>query len=158
MCIAAAHQPRYLETMTLIDTAGIFETAGFLKQIAKQKGGVNLGQMAIKRGRSLIDWTEGDQAFWRRFVASDPAIWTAVSSFRANFRSQLGALRTPTLILWAWMTPCSPWPTPPSSRKTCRNRSCTSWRAPAIAPTRTHAQAVTALIETFVRKRKPSPP
>jgi pimeloyl-ACP methyl ester carboxylesterase len=100
VCIAAAlNQPRYIETMTLIDTAGILETAGFLKQIAKQKSGVNLGQMTIKRGRSLIDWTEGDQAFWRRFVASDPAIWTAVSSFRANFRSQLGALRTPTLIL-----------------------------------------------------------
>jgi hypothetical protein len=61
-----ADRAALLETLTLIDTAGIFDTAEFVKQIAKKKSGVNLGQLSVKRGRSLVDWTEGDQAFLRR--------------------------------------------------------------------------------------------
>jgi pimeloyl-ACP methyl ester carboxylesterase len=109
VCIGAAlTQPRHIATMTLIDTAGTFDTAEFVKQIAKQKGGVNLGQLSLKRGRGLVDLTLGEQEFMRRFVVSDPAIWTAVASFRANYHNQIGDIRTPTLILWGMDDPLFP--------------------------------------------------
>ena len=159
VCIAAAlTQPRYLETVTLIDTAGIFETAGFVKQIAKQKSGVNLGQMTLKRGRSLVDWTEGDQSFLRRFVASNPAIWTAVSSFRANFRARLGALRTPTLILWGMDDPLFPVADAAFLKENVPGSELHILDGAGHCPNESHARAVTTLIEQFVRNRKPAPP
>ena len=159
VCIAAAlTEPRYLETMTLIDTAGIFETAEFVKQIAKKKSGVNLGQLSVKRGRSLVDWTEGDQAFLRRFVADNPAIWTAVSSFRANFRGKLAALRTPTLILWGMDDPLFPVSDAAFLKDNVPGAELHILDGAGHCPNESHAHVVVDLIERFIDKGKPTRP
>jgi pimeloyl-ACP methyl ester carboxylesterase len=159
VCIAAAlTDPRYLDTMTLIDTAGIYETAEFIKQIAKKKSGVNLGQMSVKRGRSLIDWTEGDQAFLRHFVASDPAIWTAVSSFRANFRSRLGSLRTPTLILWGMDDPLFTVTDAAFLKENVPGSELHIVDGAGHCPNEDHPHVVCEFIEKFVRQQKPARP
>jgi pimeloyl-ACP methyl ester carboxylesterase len=159
VCIGAAlTEPRYLETMTLIDTAGIFESADFVKQIAKQKSGVNLGQMTIKRGRSLVDWTEGDQSILRRFLAINPAIWTAVSSFRASFRARLGALRTPTLILWGMDDPLFPVADASFLKENVTGSELHILDGAGHCPNESHARKVVDLIEQFALKRKPLQP
>ena len=159
VCIGAAlTDPRYLETMTLIDTAGIFETADFVRQIAKQKGGVNLGKMTTKRGHSLIDWTEGDQSFLRRFVAGNPAVWTAVSSFRTNFRGRLGSLRTPTLILWGMDDPLFPVTDAAFLKENVTGSELHILDGAGHCSNESHARQVVELIEQFVSNRKPAQP
>jgi pimeloyl-ACP methyl ester carboxylesterase len=159
VCIGAAlTDPRYVETMTLIDTAGIYETAGFVKQIAKNKGGLNLGHMTVKRGRSLVDWTDGEQAFLRRFIAGNPAIWTAVASFRANFRSQIGAIRTPTLILWGMDDPLFPVEDSAFLKENVPHAELHIVEDAGHCPNESHPRIVVDLIEKFVRERKNTPP
>jgi pimeloyl-ACP methyl ester carboxylesterase len=159
VCLGAAlTQPRYIETMTLIDTAGTFDTADFVKQIAKQKGGVNLGRMAIKRGRSLVDWTDGEQAFLRRFVAHDPTIWTAVASFRSNYRSQIAAIRTPTLILWGMNDPLFPVEEAAFLKENVPNSKLHILDGAGHCPNESHPNEVVELIEKFAREREPNSP
>jgi pimeloyl-ACP methyl ester carboxylesterase len=159
VCIGAAlTQPRYIETMTLIDTAGTFDTVDFIKQVAKQKGGVNLGRMAIKRGRSLVDWTDGEQAFLRRFIASNPAIWTAIASFRSNYHEQIGGIRTPTLILWGMDDPLFPVEGAAFLKENVANSELHILDGAGHCPNESHPRAVVDLIEKFVREREPREP
>jgi pimeloyl-ACP methyl ester carboxylesterase len=159
VCIGAAlTQPRYIDTMTLIDTAGIFERAGFVQQIAKHQGGLNLGQMAVKRGRSLVDWTDGEQMFLRRFVVGDPAVWTAVASFRSNFRGQIGGIRTPTLILWGMDDPLFPVEDAAFLKENVPGAELHIIDGAGHCPNESHAGTVVDLIEKFVRERTGTPP
>lgn len=155
VCLGAAlTTPATIATMTLIDTAGIYERADFIKHMAKHKGRVNLGQMAVKRGRSLIDWTIGEQEFLRRFIAADPAIWTAVSSFRSNYREQIGALRTPTLILWGMDDSFFPVEDAAFLKENVPGAELHIVEGAGHCPNETHASIVVDLIEAFVRQRK----
>jgi pimeloyl-ACP methyl ester carboxylesterase len=155
VCLGAAlSQPRYLETMTLIDTAGIYERADFIKQIAKHKGRINLGQMAVKRGRSLVDFTLGEQEFLRRFIAADPAIWTAVSSFRSNYRAQIGTIRTPTLIVWGMDDPLFPVEDSAFLKENVPGSELHIVEGAGHCPNESHAGIVVDLIARFLRERK----
>jgi 2-hydroxy-6-oxonona-2,4-dienedioate hydrolase len=159
VCIGAAlGQPRYIETLTLIDTAGIFEKSGFVKQIAKHKGGLNLGRMVVQRGRSLVDWTDGDHAFLRRFVVVNPTIWTAVASFRSNYRGQMRAIRTPTLILWGMEDPLFPVEDSGFLIENVPGARLHVIDGAGHCPNESHAGMVVELIERFVRERKSQPP
>jgi pyruvate dehydrogenase E2 component (dihydrolipoamide acetyltransferase) len=155
VCIGAAlTEPRYVETLTLIDTAGIYERADFVKQIAKHKGKINLGQMALRRGRSLVDWTAGEQDFLRRFIATDPAIWTAVASFRTNYRSQIGTLRTPTLILWGMDDPLFPVEDAAFLKENVPRAQLHIVDGAGHCPNESHPRTVVDLIDRFVRARQ----
>jgi pimeloyl-ACP methyl ester carboxylesterase len=159
VCIGAAlTQPRYIETLTLIDTAGIVEKSGFIRQIAKHNGGLNLGQMVVQRGRSWIDWTDGDQAFLRRFVFVNPTIWTALASFRSNYRSQLRTLRTPTLVLWGMDDPLFPVEDSTFLIENVPGAKLHIIDGAGHCPNESHAGTVVELIERFVRERKGTPP
>jgi pimeloyl-ACP methyl ester carboxylesterase len=159
VCIGAAlTQPRYIATMTLIDTAGTFDTAEFVKQVAKQKGGVNLGHMSLKRGRSLVDLTLGEQEFMRRFVVSDPAIWTAVASFRANYHNQIGDIRTPTLILWGMDDPLFPVAGAAFLKENVPNSQLRILDGAGHCPNESHPRLVVDLIEKFVRESEARSP
>jgi len=144
--------------MTLIDTAGTFDTAEFVKQIAKQKGGVNLGQMSLRRGRSLVDWTAGEQDFLRRFVVSDPAIWTAVASFRSNFHNQLSGIRTPTLILWGMADPVFPVEGAAFLKENVPDSQLRILDGAGHCPNESHPRVVVELIEKFVGESEAKSP
>jgi pimeloyl-ACP methyl ester carboxylesterase len=159
VCIGAAlTQARYIKTMTLIDTAGTFDTTDFIKQIAKQKSGVNLGRLAIKRGRSLVDWTDGEQAFLRSFVAHDATLWTAVASFRSNYRAQISAIRTPTLILWGMDDPLFPVEDAAFLKENVANSILHIIDGAGHCPNESHSGTVVDLIEKFVSESEPTAP
>jgi pimeloyl-ACP methyl ester carboxylesterase len=159
VCIGAAlTQPRYIATLTLIDTAGTFDTAAFVKQIAKQKGGVNLGQMAMRRGRSLVDWTAGDQDLLRRFFISSPTIWTAVSSFRANYHEQIGGIRVPTLVLWGMDDPLFPVEGAAFLKENIPGAELHVLEGAGHCPNESHPTVVIDLIEKFLRDQKAASP
>jgi pimeloyl-ACP methyl ester carboxylesterase len=159
VCIGAAlTQPSYIATMTLIDTAGTFDTGAFVKQIAKQKGGVNLGHMSLKRGRSPVDWTAGEQEFLRRFVVSDPAIWTAVASFRSNYHDQIGGIRTPTLILWGMDDTLFSVEDAAFLKENVPNSQLRILDGAGHCPNESHPRVVIELIEKFVRESEARSP
>ena len=151
VCLGAAlTSPSYVASLTLIDTAGIFDTAEFPVDITKRKAGVNLGRMSTKRGRSLIEVTAGDQELLRRLVAHDSAVWTAVSSFRSNYRQEVAHVRTPTLVIWGMEDPLFPVEDALFLAENLPNAKTHIIDGAGHCPAETHPETVARLVENFV--------
>jgi pyruvate dehydrogenase E2 component (dihydrolipoamide acetyltransferase) len=151
VCLGAAlTAPTYIASLTLIDTAGIYDAADFPGDIAKRKAGVNLGRMSIKRGRSLVEVAAGDQELLRRLVAHDSAVWTAVSSFRSNYRQEVAHVRTPTLVIWGMEDPLFPVEDALFLAENLPNARTHIVDGAGHCPAETHPEVVARLIEGFV--------
>lgn len=151
VCLGAAlTAPSYLASLTLIDTAGIFDTSEFPGNIAKRKAGVNLGRMSMQKRRSFVEIVAGDQELLRRLVAHDPAVWTAVSSFRTNYRREVAHVRTPTLVLWGMEDPLFPVEDALFLAENLPNATTHIIDGAGHCPAETHPEAVAKLVESFV--------
>ncbi len=101
VCLAVAlEKASYVASLTLIDNAGTYDPAGFVKGVSKSAGGINVGKVVTRRGRSLAELGMGDQSHTRRFLSRNPSVLTAFSSFETNFRGEVRSLEAPTLIIW----------------------------------------------------------
>ena len=155
VCIGAAlGEPRYIATLTLIDTAGIYEQTDFIKTIAKRTAKLNVGPMGNNPRRSPLAWTVGEQEFLRRFVVADPTVMAAVSSFRTNFRSQMGELRIRTLILWGMEDPLFPVEDALFLKENVPDSELHIIEQARHCPIETHPGVVVDMIERFIRKRE----
>jgi pimeloyl-ACP methyl ester carboxylesterase len=151
VCLGVAlTAPSYVASLTLIDTAGIFDASQFPGDIAKRKAGVNLGRMTAKRGRGFADVAAGDQELLRRLVAHDPTVWTAVSSFRSNYRQEVGHVRVPTLVLWGMDDPLFPVEDALFLAENLPNVKTHIIDGAGHCPAETHPQIVAKLVEGFV--------
>jgi pimeloyl-ACP methyl ester carboxylesterase len=151
VCLGAAlTAPSYISSLTLIDTAGIFDASEFPGDIAKRKAGVNLGRLSMKKGRSFVEIVGGDQELLRRLVAHDPVVWTAVSSFRSNYRRDVGHVRTPTLVLWGMEDPLFPVEDALFLAENLPNAKTYIIDGAGHCPAETHPQVVAKLVEGFV--------
>jgi len=151
VCLGAAlTAPSYIASLTLIDTAGIYDASQFPGDIAKRKAGVNLGRMTTKHGRGFVDVAAGDQELLRRLVAHDPAVWTAVSSFRSNYRQEVGRVRVPTLVLWGMDDPLFPVEDALFLAENLTNVKTHIIDGAGHCPAETHPQVVAKLVEGFV--------
>jgi Predicted hydrolases or acyltransferases (alpha/beta hydrolase superfamily) len=151
VCLGAAlTAPSYIASLTLIDTAGIYDASQFPGNIAKRKAGVNLGQMSMKKRRSFVEVAAGDQELLRRLVAHDPAVWTAVSSFRSNYRQEVAHVRTPTLVIWGMEDPLFPVEDALFLAENLPNAKAHIIDGAGHCPAETHPEAVAKLVESFV--------
>lgn len=162
VCLGAAlTTPSYITSLTLIDTAGIYDASQFPGDIAKRKAGVNLGHMSMTRRRGFVDVAAGDQELLRRLVAHDPAVWTAVSSFRSNYRGDVGRVRAPALVIWGMDDPLFPVEDAAFLAENLPNATTHIVDGAGHCPAETHPDVVAKLIEAFiasVAKQPPLPP
>lgn len=101
VCLALAIRgARFVESLTLIDAAGVYERASFVERATKTFGHVNIGEVVTAPGRSALDVPEGDRAIFRRFVSEDRETLTALESFRADYRGEVPRIGVPTRIIW----------------------------------------------------------
>lgn len=151
VCLGAAlTSPSYIASLTLIDTAGIYDASQFPGDIAKQKAGVNLGRMSMNRHRGFVDLAAGDQELLRRLVAHDPVVWTAVSSFRSNYRQDVGRVRTPALVIWGMDDPLFPVEDAAFLAENLPNATTHIIDGAGHCPAETHPEVVAKLVEEFI--------
>jgi len=91
---------RLVESLTLIDAAGVYGRSSFVERASKTFAHVNIGEVVTAPGRSALDVPEGDRAIFRRLVSDDRATLTALESFRTDYRGQVQRIETPTRIIW----------------------------------------------------------
>jgi pimeloyl-ACP methyl ester carboxylesterase len=159
VCLGTAlTTPSYVASLTLIDTAGIYDASQFPGAIAKSKAGLNLGQIPSKRGHSFVDLAAGDQELLRRLVAHDSAVWTAVSSFRSNYRQELAHIRTPTLVIWGMDDPLFPVEDALFLSENLPGARTHIIEGAGHCPAETHPEAVAKLVAGFVASLATPPP
>ena len=100
--------PSFLQSLTLIDAAGVYEPSTFLDGLGKRMAHVSVGTMLAVKGRSAIDLVDGNRVMLRHLSAENPAMWTAISSFQSNFRSEVRKLALPVLVIWGLADPIFP--------------------------------------------------
>jgi pimeloyl-ACP methyl ester carboxylesterase len=99
---------RFVETLTLIDAAGVYERSSFVEQVSKTFAHINIGDVVTAPGRSALDVPEGDRAIFRRLVSEDRATLTALESFRTDYRGEVPRIAVPTRIIWGTDDPVFP--------------------------------------------------
>jgi pimeloyl-ACP methyl ester carboxylesterase len=92
--------PSFVRSMTLIDAAGVYEPATFVGRLSKRMARLNVGEMLAEKGRTALDLFDGNHVISRRLVSQNPAKWAALSSFQSDFRSEVGKLALPVLVIW----------------------------------------------------------
>jgi pimeloyl-ACP methyl ester carboxylesterase len=101
VCLALAiRRSTTVETLTLIDAAGVYPKSSFVESMSKTFAHVNVGDVVTARGRSALDVPEGDREIFRRLVSNDRATLTALESFRADYRGEVPRIEAPTRIIW----------------------------------------------------------
>jgi pimeloyl-ACP methyl ester carboxylesterase len=101
ICIAAAlSRMPAVGTLTLIDTAGVYDPARFVQGISKRMGRVNVGEVTTARGRALFDVAASDGEIAKRILERKPATVAALASFAGQYRSRVGQIAVPTLVVW----------------------------------------------------------
>src|SRR3954468_19386498 len=74
--------------------------ATFVGRLSKRIARVNVGEMLAEKGRTALDLFDGNHVISRRLVSQNPAKWAALSSFQSDFRSEVGKLALPVLVIW----------------------------------------------------------
>jgi pyruvate dehydrogenase E2 component (dihydrolipoamide acetyltransferase) len=101
ICIAAAlSRVPSISTLTLIDTAGVYDPARFVQGISKRMGRVNVGEVSTARGRTLFDVATSDGEIAKRILSRKPATLAALASFAARYRDRVGQISVPVLVIW----------------------------------------------------------
>lgn len=101
ICIGAAlSRTPSIATLTLIDSAGVYDPAGFVQGISKRMGHVNVGEVSTARGRALFDVATSDGEIAKRLISREPATLAALASFDERYRERVGEIGVPTAVIW----------------------------------------------------------
>ncbi len=92
--------PDLVNKLILIDAAGTYDRAAFIKNISNNFVMIRSGDLADEKLRSLSDLQWYDVDLMKRLISSNPNTLMAIASFKENLRSDLRYLATPTLIIW----------------------------------------------------------
>jgi 3-oxoadipate enol-lactonase len=101
VCLAMALEfPANVKSLTLIDAAGTYDQSEFVRRIAKNFAGVNLGNMLVSSHPAIGLLTGGSQNILGRILGGDAGAIAALSSFGQNYRDRIPAVAVPVLLVW----------------------------------------------------------
>ncbi len=101
VCLALALEfPANVSSLTLIDAAGTYDQSEFVRRLAKNFAGVNLGNVLVSSHPAIGILTGGNQNILGRVLGGDAGAIAALSSFGQNYRDRIPAVSVPVLLVW----------------------------------------------------------
>jgi pimeloyl-ACP methyl ester carboxylesterase len=101
VCLAMALEfPGNVGSLTLIDAAGTYDQSEFVRRMAKDFAGVNLGEVLVSTHPAIGLLTGGNQNILGRVLGGDAGAIAALSSFGQNYRDRIPAVAVPVLLIW----------------------------------------------------------
>jgi pimeloyl-ACP methyl ester carboxylesterase len=109
ICIALALEyPADVSSLTLIDIAGSYEKAEFVKRMAVRFGKINMGSIHANNHPAISIFTGGNQTIINRLVSGDATLISALDSFNQTYRDRIRNLSVPVLLIWGEKDPVFP--------------------------------------------------
>jgi pimeloyl-ACP methyl ester carboxylesterase len=101
VCLAMALEfPANVKSLILIDAAGTYDQSEFVRRMAKNFAGVNLGNVLVSSHPAIGLLTGGSQNILGRVLGGDAGAIAALSSFGQNYRDRIPAVAVPVLLVW----------------------------------------------------------
>ena len=101
VCMAfALDYPAHVSSLTLIDAAGSYDQSEFVRRMAKQFAGVNLGNVLVSDHPAISMITGGNLNIINRIVGGNSVVLAGLNSFDQNYRDRIPNLNVPVLIIW----------------------------------------------------------
>lgn len=109
ICIAyALEYPADVSSLTLIDIAGSYEQAEFVKRMAGRFGKINMGEIHTNNHPAISVFTGGNQTIINRLVSGDATLISALDSFNQTYRDRIRNLSVPVFLIWGEKDPVFP--------------------------------------------------
>lgn len=96
----ALDHDRMVASLTLIDTAGTYDRAEWVRWALKNAGSINLGSVDVHLFPGAEVLSDERQPLLRRIVGGNPIILASMESMRRNLHQRATYLVVPTLIVW----------------------------------------------------------
>ncbi len=148
VCMAFALDfPANVSSLTLIDAAGSYDQGEFVKRMAKQFAGVNLGDVLVSENPAIAMITGGNLNIINRVVGGNATALSALNSFNQNYQTRIPNISVPVLIIWGEKDPIFTVPNGFFLRNNIRGSSM------KVVPNAGHVPQLTdpALVEGWIR-------